>query len=294
MDALALLCTLYAEGPLTLARLRQADCTSIESVLAADPRVLASILVSTEATAERFQREARHLGERVGTTDTESGIVAYDASPSKRVKARPAVLDRVLAAWREHDEHDADHGGVRRSEIDETASEREEILQPAIPARAMNPGLRREPQTSRTLAAGAVDGLDAESATALALAGVGDLRALALCDTLVIARTSGLSWSSLNRLRALAARVPGVDLENDEGKSFDGDGCAEEKISPSERPLVEHEGITQLECAEQASSSTTQAPRSRPAPAHALPMPTATTAPRYAARAPEGAGGPFA
>jgi hypothetical protein len=223
----------------------------------------------------------------------------------------------VLAEWRERDEHDADDGGDRghergdmahergdtAHERGDTAHEREEILQPVIPARSKSSATvtsaapanastssgRREPKTTRSLAVGAVDGLDAEAAAALARAGVRDLRALAMCDTLAVARASGLSWSRLNRLRALAARVPGVVERVGE------DEDVEEKISPSERPMVEHERLRQLEPALPSTPSTTQAPTSRPSTApvpHAVP--SATTAPRYSRNASEGAGGPFA
>jgi hypothetical protein len=107
----------------------------------------------------------------------------------------------------------------------------------------------------------------------------------------------------LNRLRALAARVPGIvptaaaaktDEENDHANDD-----PEEKISPSERPLVEREGLTQLELTPQSMTPTMPASRSSTATIHTAPIPTApipisTTAPHYARHAAEGAGGPFA
>ena len=43
MDAMALLCTLHADGPTTLRRLREAGCDSIERVLRLDPDRLANV-----------------------------------------------------------------------------------------------------------------------------------------------------------------------------------------------------------------------------------------------------------
>src|SRR5256885_754613 len=66
MDALALLCTLHADGPVTLKRLRRAECSTLEAVIGLDVERLSAILGSTDAGARRFQREARSLATRVG------------------------------------------------------------------------------------------------------------------------------------------------------------------------------------------------------------------------------------
>jgi hypothetical protein len=65
MDALALLCTLHADGPTTLKRLRQAGCTTLEALAALEPERAASLLDDTPAMARRLQREARTLRERL-------------------------------------------------------------------------------------------------------------------------------------------------------------------------------------------------------------------------------------
>jgi hypothetical protein len=287
MDALALLCTLYAEGPVTLARLRDGGCATIEDVLARDAQHLAPILLATEATAQRFQREARNLHERVGaeglteprarTIDAHasgsalpksSGVVSHSTRPAAGID-RQSVLDRVLAAWRERDEHDEhDHLEERN---DGTGYEREEILQPASPTRTITPAAARNTDVVGGIPAGALDGLDAEAASALARAGIRDLSALAACDTLKIARTSGLSWSRLSRLSALARRVPGFAPTGATEITRAKNGLAEEKVSPSERPTADREA---------SPDRGTTADR---APAR-----------HFASQAPEGAGGPFA
>jgi len=66
MDALALLCTLYGDGPVTLERLREAGCASLEGLEELEPQELARILGLAPPAAERFLRESRLLFERLG------------------------------------------------------------------------------------------------------------------------------------------------------------------------------------------------------------------------------------
>src|SRR5258705_2559481 len=66
MDAMALLCMLHADGPATLRNLRQAGCSSLESVETMEEERLSKLLGSPPASARRFAREARHLRERLG------------------------------------------------------------------------------------------------------------------------------------------------------------------------------------------------------------------------------------
>jgi hypothetical protein len=67
MDAMALLCTLHADGPATLKRLRQAGWDSIDAVAKIDADRLAELLGTTPAAARRFAREAAHLCARLDT-----------------------------------------------------------------------------------------------------------------------------------------------------------------------------------------------------------------------------------
>jgi len=66
MDALALLCTLHAEGPRTLRLLREAGCRDVREFLALDAEVVAALLDVPPAVARRLGREGRHLAGRVG------------------------------------------------------------------------------------------------------------------------------------------------------------------------------------------------------------------------------------
>jgi hypothetical protein len=315
MDALALLCTLYAEGPATLARLREDGCATIDDVLARDARDLAPILLATEATAQRFQREARNLTDRVGVegmSDIRPAAIIPRPTGSARASrgagstfgnghVRPPVLDRVLAAWRERDEHDGDLGAhvepLETDAHDETRDHtgdsdfaREAILDPAIVVRPPAATAARKSDQIRGIAADAVDGLDAETSVALARAGVRDLHALGVCDPLIVARASGLEWTRLNRLRALARRVPGfarrIADETAGTTARDVEPAVEEKVSPSERPIVGGEARASLHRA--ANRSLEREPVTRPPALERAPSQP------IARHAPEGAGGPFA
>lgn len=100
MDALALLCTLHAEGPTTAKRLRQAGCVTLERVLALEASALASLLCAPSAVARRFQREARSLLDRLGAEHLEPSpehVRALDAlQPSDQ-----RLAERVVAEWKE-------------------------------------------------------------------------------------------------------------------------------------------------------------------------------------------------
>lgn len=196
MDALALLCTLHADGPTTLKRLRQSECHSIEFVIALDVAELARLMRTSEPVAERFRREAQGLRERISGPDvaasegtkratTPRGVDAPDSAREKPISAdeqKRRALERVLSTWRERD-----------AENDSAATS------------AASSGARAKSSTL-AIEIGAVDGLDAAVSRALADADVSTLRELASGDALAIARASGLAYSRVVRLRALAQR----------------------------------------------------------------------------------------
>ena len=66
MDALALLCNLFAEGPETLRRLRGAGAESLEDLGELRFSTLEAALGRGDAAAQRFLREARELAVRLG------------------------------------------------------------------------------------------------------------------------------------------------------------------------------------------------------------------------------------
>jgi hypothetical protein len=124
MDALALLCTLHADGPATLKNLRQAGCGSLEAIEAMEEGRLSRLLGGPPAVARRFVREARHLRERLSPNlldreethadgpapamalagaDGRSEIEAGDGT----IQTERDPMAEVLEAWRERDQDDA-------------------------------------------------------------------------------------------------------------------------------------------------------------------------------------------
>lgn len=71
MNALALLCNLHADGPRTLQRLRRVGCESLAELVDRTAIEVSEALETDREFAERFQREAAHLLERV-----EGGLLA--------------------------------------------------------------------------------------------------------------------------------------------------------------------------------------------------------------------------
>jgi hypothetical protein len=68
LDALALLCTLHAEGPRTLRLLREAGCRDVREFLTLDSEVVSALLDVPPAVARRLAREGQHLAGRVGAS----------------------------------------------------------------------------------------------------------------------------------------------------------------------------------------------------------------------------------
>ena len=64
MDALALLCTLHADGPSSLKRLRSRGCGDLSALLSRTPDTVAEDLSIERPAARRLIREARLLAEQ--------------------------------------------------------------------------------------------------------------------------------------------------------------------------------------------------------------------------------------
>ncbi len=99
MDAMALLCMLHADGPSTLKSLRQAGCSSLESIEGMEEDRLSKLLGGPPAAARRFAREARHLRERLGAEHPGAGILDREESVVETLPlpitglADPSTLD---------------------------------------------------------------------------------------------------------------------------------------------------------------------------------------------------------
>ena len=101
MDALSLLCTLHADGPATLQRLRGLGCGGLGAFLAMNADDLAEALSLEAAVARRLLREGRILAERLGSEALEAEEAAPVATPVvARQEAGPAApaLDEGDAA----------------------------------------------------------------------------------------------------------------------------------------------------------------------------------------------------
>ena len=193
MDALALLCTLHAEGPATLRQLRESGVRTLADLERAEAETLSQLLDLSAAAARRFLREAAALGVRVVEepptlaagldtglpADLESAagtpLAAGDIDLLSKRDRR--LVDRVLDRWREEER--------------------------SSPAESSAPEPRRE-----GLEVGAIDGLTGEVCARLEHAGIETLDALAQLDPLAVAGQTGLGFSTLRRLQYLAAKAP--------------------------------------------------------------------------------------
>jgi predicted RecB family nuclease len=186
MDSLALLCTLHADGPATLKKLRQASVTTLATVVKLEIERLAPLLGCSHASARRFQREAQSLLDRVGAGILErEEPVRVSGGGDARAALVPEdrrLLDLAIGRWREIDERDESHAAS------------------AAGAEVAEHGL-----TPLTL--GIIDGLDRESLVALQQAGIADLESLADSDAVKLSQETALPFTRVQRLRQLAVRA---------------------------------------------------------------------------------------
>lgn len=216
MDALALLCTLHADGPATLQRLRAAGCGDLQAIQGLGAAGLGDTLGVPAAAARRLLREARHLAQRLEADllDREEGARALteftgltgrrpaqaahparctlgpqeaDAQPlaqgppaRDRAGQEQALLARVLESWRNLEQEEGAVGVLDPMNCPE---------QPPVAARdeARAGALRLED-------------LDAGIAAVLAASGVHSPAQLLRSDLLELARASGIAYTRLRRV----------------------------------------------------------------------------------------------
>jgi hypothetical protein len=229
MDALALLCALHADGPAALQRLRQAGRSSLEQVLELEPESLAGLLATSPAAAQRFQREARHLAERVGAglLEREDGELEHEgavpvrhsavpgregAAPQAEAPAAPAreaAYASALQRWRELDQADPPAGGP----------EPEPSAAPATPLTALNE-------------------LGATLLQRLERAEVRSLEDLAAQDPLELVQRAGMEFSNAARFTALARRALAASTPVERFSRAEplGAGQREYVLQPAPRP----------------------------------------------------------
>lgn len=219
MDALALLCTLHADGPATLRLLRQAGCVSLERLEELDAERLAELLGLTPATSRRFLRESRNLRARLGddlleqedaspslaTTPVATTEVPGTATPETSTAVTgsaplgsrdQSIMDRVLSAWRERDDHEPAvaeaHGAYAPLGADPSPDEFLAADQVTGASSALRPG--------------ALDGLTEACCQRLTEAGVYTVDELLARDSLELATAADLSFTLIERLQFLARR----------------------------------------------------------------------------------------
>ncbi len=90
MDALALLCTLHADGPRTTRRLRHLGVHTLDALREMPIEELADALESSNGAAERFLREAQILLKRVRHEAVEVTPRKGKAKPAAAPKSAPA------------------------------------------------------------------------------------------------------------------------------------------------------------------------------------------------------------
>ena len=301
MDAMALLCTLHADGPATLKRLRQAGCATIEALERLGAERVAELLGCTPASARRLQGEAARLRARLDGTpiadahaldevpaplpstgftpepppvDARSSHSAEEPGESLAVEL-PArekrLVQRVVEAWRHRDSEDAlispanDGFDAPRSARPEERGEELAVVPQA--------------ELGAALHAGDLDGLDAQLVATFATAGIQTLDRLASSDPVVLARQlPGVGFSRLSRLVSLAKRAQGPARGPARVFATPLPCTDTAKISRSELPFALRRPDTAFELPEDLKTTPAPAPKERPT--------------RFEAER-EGAGGPF-
>lgn len=182
MDAMALLCTLHADGPTTLQRLRTSGFETLAALEEAPIEHLAELLDAPPAAARRFVREAAALRARL---DPEEAVRSEaPAIPPAEVRSAPPSLaslsgrdrelvGKVMDRWRERD----------AAETGEAIVELESGLRP-----------------------GTLDGLTQRHCDELLEQGIDSLEKLSRIDPLTLCREPSLSFSTLRRFQFLALR----------------------------------------------------------------------------------------
>jgi hypothetical protein len=230
MDGLALLCTLHADGPTTLKRLRAAGCFSLESLLGFEAEELARLIDLPAARARRLKREARLLGERISgelLQPEESAPREAASSPGPVGATAPPAMHTSPFSPRRTTEATSVPGlegaptsaaasltGVERrlmGKVLEHWNEKQALAEassPEVPAsepRDSTPPVHSPSVLS--LEDGWIDGLDARLAKRLAEIGVHSVEDLVAGDADELAAELSMAFGALRRLQFLGARV---------------------------------------------------------------------------------------
>jgi len=187
MDALALLCNLHGDGPVTLTALRDLGCEDLVGLEALGESLLGDILGRDERGVQRFRREARLLGERLdgeSRTDAPAPIAVIAPQPPPVASPEPEPEPPQVAA--------ADRGPVVSAVLDLWR----QFDHPVEPT-----------SVSNVLAEVTLSGLKPDDVVALARVGVRTLEELAEADLLSLTEGSGLPYTHVAHLAFLARKL---------------------------------------------------------------------------------------
>lgn len=198
MDALALLCNLYGDGPATLRRLREAGYGDLADVARCSLDELALILGGSPAAARRFQHEAELLGARTLAAGSSEIREAAPPPPSPR----EAVLERALAAWRAADAAAID--APEEPAADEAGDpvpddSRDGAADAAVGGTPLRPGL--------------IEGLDEGVCVRLRAAGIDQVEELLTAELLDLSNACEIPLTRLLRIQGHLRRSLALDTQ---------------------------------------------------------------------------------
>lgn len=215
MDAMALLCTLHADGPVSLRRLRESGCASFDDLASLAPERAAQILAISPSAARRLLRMAEGLRERVGDEILEREEVLHPAAKAANADEMAAGTAPSGAVW----DGAVSNGGAEASEenpgtlaecdraLVERVVERWREREQDAEASSVAPAFAAAFEPASDLCPGVIDGLDEAQRGVLLEAGFNTLDDVAEGDATEIARTCGISYSQVRRIQFLARRV---------------------------------------------------------------------------------------
>ncbi|MCH2106026.1 MAG: hypothetical protein MK291_05240 [Planctomycetes bacterium] len=293
MDTLALLCTLHADGPASLKRLRESELNSIDDVLGCSVETTADVLGLSMAQARRFHREARMLAMRMHTEGLDREERMYPGSASSEppiaqtqgdggVKTAPAVTAAEPQAV-------CDSGDDMQKKPDIAAilapvMERWDEEEAAAESAAGAPAPAPAEPTAAEDTTDILEGVDQPLRDALRAAGYATLTSLVEVEPLVLSRATGRTYSEACRVNFLAKRA----LETGGGVAT----APPQPSAPAEQLASEPDELADAMRVLKELTAKTESSEERFSPAS--PESSLPQDPRADAGDQEGAGGPFA
>ena len=230
MDTLALLCTLHADGPASLRRLREAELNTIDEVLGCSVETTAEVLALSMAQARRFHREARMLAMRMNTEGLDREERMHPSSSSSGATAQPMPAATTpqpepTSAEAEDLRKKPDIAAIlapvmERWDQEEAAAERAATTAESAPQEAAP----QAPTAERT--SDVLEGVDQQLRDALRAAGYATLSSLVEVEPLVLSRATGRTYSEACRVSFLAKRA------------LDSGGGAPAEVQPQSAPAA--------------------------------------------------------